>query len=318
VGVWVLADLRRLLIYLFSASLSVFLFFDFLFLVGGFGVVFPVLVRGVGMVFYVVDGVFFSGFVDVVVWFSSLFVALSLFVFFVLRRLDAFGFMVLVLLLLPLLFYVFELGFTAWVVGFVGGVSALLYCWRRGFCSFPLAVLVWLSILSAVSFVSCVRWVLNGFDGAAPLSDVGWRASLLDLQLTYGLLYPILPRVFAIFLAAWVLRLLSFSYEDWFSRFFGGSPLQHRRWNGLALLCSALAAVVFVCVYPYLPALNPSSHLVGVDVVNPGGYYGWAVSYLSMGVGELFDVFVRSDRTLYLVFQHLVVLASGSPDLVFV
>jgi hypothetical protein len=34
-----------------------------------------------------------------------------------------------------------------------------------------------------------------------------------------------------------------------------------------------------------------------------------------MGVGELFDVFVRSDRTLYLVFQHAVVLASGSPDL---
>jgi len=311
----VLVGLARLLRYLFSASLGVFLFFNFLFLVGGFGVVFPVLVRGVGMVFYVVDGVFFSRFVDVVVWFASLLVALSLFVYFVWRRFDVVGVVVLVLLLIPLFFYVFGFGFVAFVVGFAGGVVALVYGWRRGFSVFSVAVLVWLSVLSAVSLVSCVRWVLNGFDGAAPLSDVGWRASLLDLQLTYGLFYPVLPRVFAIFLAAWVLRLLSFSYEGWFARFLGGSSLQYPRRMGFALLSLALASAVFVCVYPYLPALNPSSHLVGVDVVNPNGYCSWAVSYLSMGVGELFDVFVRSDRTLYLVFQHAAVLASGSPDL---
>ena len=309
----VLVGLARLLRYLFSASLGFFLFFDFLFLVGGFGVVFPVLVRGVGVVFYVVDGVFFSRFVDVVVWFASLLVAL--FVYFMRRRLDVVGVLVLILLVIPLFFYVFGFGFVAFVVGFAGGVVALLYGWRRGFSVFSVAVLVWLSVLSAVSSVSCVRWVLNGFDGAAPLSEVSWRAPLLDLQLTYGLFYPVLPRVFAIFLAAWVLRLLSFSYEGWFAKFLASSSLQYPRRMGFALLCFALAAVVFVCVYPYLPALNTSSHLVGVDVVNPNGYYSWAVSYLSMGVGELFDVFVRSDRTLYLVFQHLVVLASGSPDL---
>ena len=311
----VLVGLAKLLRYLFSASLGIFLFFDFLFLIGSFGVVFPVLVRGVGMVFYVVDGVFFSRFVDVVICFASLLVAFSLFVYFMRRRLDVVGSVVLVLLVIPLFFYVFGFGFVAFVVGFAGGVVALLYGWRRGFCGFSIAVLVWLSVLSAVSLVSCVRWVLNGFDGAVPLSDVGWCASLLDLQLTYGLFYPVLPRVFAIFLAAWVLRLLSFSCEGWFARLLGGSSPQYPRRVGFALLCLALVAVVFVCVYPYLPALNPSWHLVGVDVVNPNGYYSGAVSYLSMGVGELFDVFVRSDRTLYLVFQHAVVLASGSPDL---
>ncbi|MEM3464587.1 MAG: hypothetical protein QXL91_06955 [Candidatus Bathyarchaeia archaeon] len=285
------------------------------------------------MVFYGVDVVFFSRFVDFAVWLCLLVVMLFSLVFLFRRGFGGYAALaVLLLLLSSILLLAFNLLFWAWFAGFLGGVL-LFFCgvsvrFRSVFgLDGGLVVLVWLLLMCAVGLLSCVRWVLNGFDGDVPLSDGSWYFPMLDLQLSLGVFYPVLPRIFLLFLAAWVLRVISFGYEDavrgWFGRVFDGdggeAAVVGRVGSGVGglgpfMLFSALAAAVFVGVYPYLPALNPSSHLVGVDVAQSNGYYDLAVALLQSDSTEALNRVVRSDRTLYLAFQHLVVLCSGSAD----
>jgi len=176
-----------------------------------------------------------------------------------------------------------------------------------------------LAIPLTVTFLAAVRWVLNGFDGFQSFSDISWGVALLDLKMN-SMLNPILPRLFILFSAAWVLRLLipvehilkklktrhinlKPSLDSSTSK--SGRPVK-------IILISALVTAVFIGVYPYLPALNPSSQLVSVDV---GFYYKILKDSANLDPVTFLSNIVKQDRMLYLALQQTVATVTGSPDL---
>jgi len=131
------------------------------------------------------------------------------------------------------------------------------------------------AVLAALAVASNARWVLSGFDGSLLLSGWSWQPAYVSLQLL-GVLHPILPQLALLFFFAWGLRLalspVLHLAGSWKADLVKGedSPSQSSTWLSsrrlsLTFLGVAVAVAVFVAVYPYLPAVNPRSMLVGVD-----------------------------------------------------
>jgi hypothetical protein len=135
-------------------------------------------------------------------------------------------------------------------------------------------------VLLAVSALSLSRWLLDGVDGVMPFSNQSWGVALAALR-TSSSLYKYLPEVALLFLFAWAVRLaISSGLGAWKGGSQGEVPgpgEKPREWlsrRGMfAILGLALALAIIVGVYPYLPAINPTSRLVGVDVKMC--YYNW-------------------------------------------
>jgi hypothetical protein len=132
------------------------------------------------------------------------------------------------------------------------------------------------AVLAALAVASCARWILAGFDGSIPLSGWSWQPAYVSLQLL-GLFAPILPQLALLFFFAWGLRLALSPFlhlaGSWKADLVKGegSPSQSTTWLSSrrlsqAFLGIAVAVAIFVALYPYLPAVNPKSVLVGVDV----------------------------------------------------
>jgi hypothetical protein len=169
-----------------------------------------------------------------------------------------------------------------------------------------------------------MRWVLNGFDGVQPFSDVTWNIAFIELQAT-NIFQPILPRLFILFSAAWLLRLLLIPYEKTAMRFVTGilnfSSLSvgenHRerefgKQTHKIILAIAIIMALFIGIYPYLPALNPSSLLVSVDV---NFYFTHMENSVNLDIFSFLSNIIQQDRVLFLVFQQIIVSLTGSTDL---
>ena len=183
---------------------------------------------------------------------------------------------------------------------------------------------LWLVFPLVIEIISSLRWVLNGFDGTQPFSDATWNLAFLELQAT-NILQPILPRLFFLFSAAWLLRLLLIPYEKPTGRFVTGirnfilRPIgeNHReikfgKQSHKIILAISVIMALFIGVYPYLPALNPSSLLVSVDV---NFYYTHMENSINLDIFSFLSNIIQQDRVLFLVFQQVIVSLTGSTDL---
>jgi hypothetical protein len=132
------------------------------------------------------------------------------------------------------------------------------------------------AVLAALAVASSARWILAGLDGSIPLSGWSWQPAYFSLQLL-GVLAPILPQLALLFFFAWAIRLalspLLHLAGSWTADLVKGedSPSQPTTWLSsrrlsYTILGIAVAVAIFVALYPYLPAVNPKSMLVGVDV----------------------------------------------------
>ena len=183
---------------------------------------------------------------------------------------------------------------------------------------------LWLVFPLVIEIISSLRWVLNGFDGTQPFSDATWNLAFLELQAT-NILQPILPRLFFLFSTAWLLRLLLIPYEKPTERFVTGirnfilRPIgeNHReikfgKQSHKIILAISVIMALFIGVYPYLPALNPSSLLVSVDV---NFYYTHMENSINLDIFSFLSNIIQQDRVLFLVFQQVIVSLTGSTDL---
>jgi len=183
---------------------------------------------------------------------------------------------------------------------------------------------LWLVFPLVIGVISFMRWVLNGFDGVQPFSDSTWNIAFIDLQVT-NIFQPILPRLFVLFSAAWLLRLLLIPYEKTARRFVTGIlnfiPPQvgenHRerefgKHTHKIILTIAIIMALFIGMYPYLPALNPSSLLVSVDV---NYYFTYMENSVNLNTFSFLSNIIKQDRALFLVFQQIIVSLTGSTDL---
>jgi hypothetical protein len=183
---------------------------------------------------------------------------------------------------------------------------------------------LWLVFPLVIGVISFMRWILNGFDGVQPFSDSTWNIAFLELQAT-NIFQPILPRLFVLFSAAWLLRLLIIPYEKTVRRFVTGIhnfiPPQvgenHRerefgKQTHKIILAIAIIMALFIGMYPYLPALNPSSLLVSVDV---NYYFTYMENSVNLNIFSFLSNIIQEDRALFLVFQQVIVSLTGSTDL---
>ena len=183
---------------------------------------------------------------------------------------------------------------------------------------------LWLVFPLVIEIISFMRWVLNGFDGIQPFSDATWNIAFLELQAT-NIFQPILPRLFVLFSAAWLLRLLLIPYEKTAMRFVTGilnfSSLSvgenHRerefgKQTHKIILAIAIITALFIGMYPYLPALNPSSLLVSVDV---NFYFTHMENSVNLDIFSFLSNIIQQDRALFLIFQQVIVSLTGSTDL---
>ena len=183
---------------------------------------------------------------------------------------------------------------------------------------------LWLVFPLVIEIISFMRWVLNGFDGVQPFSDVTWNIAFIELQAT-NIFQPILPRLFILFSVAWLLRLLLIPYEKTTRRFITGilnfSSLSvgenHRerefgKQTHKIILGIAIITALFIGMYPYLPALNPSSLLVSVDV---NYYFTYMENSVNLNIFSFLSNIIQQDRALFLVFQQVIVSLTGSTDL---
>ena len=263
-------------------------------------------------------------------------------IFFGSRRLGSTGAQVISLLVvsLALLSLVVE---SAVVLPFLGlaGIALVLCSVRESPTLFGVRprrtlstiVVFGLATLAAMEVASAGRWLLGGADGSIPFSDNSWSASLANLDLS-DLLYPILPRLALLFFASILIRLAYPMYRENLKNLWGWLSVQLGLANepapldgelgigrGLAaiILVVASATAAIVGLYPYLPAVNPGSVLVGVDV---SGFYApnlLAMYHLSLqgAVGYVFPGTIYGgygDRPAYLLFQYLVGRLVASPQ----
>ena len=183
---------------------------------------------------------------------------------------------------------------------------------------------LWLGFPLVIEVISFMRWVLNGFDGIQPFSDATWNIAFLELQAT-NIFQPILPRLFVLFSAAWLLRLLLIPYEKTADRFVTGirnfippSAGENHRENKFGkhshkiILSLSVIMALFIGIYSYLPALNPSSLLVSVDV---NFYYTHMENSVNLDISSFLSNIIQQDRVLFLVFQQVIVSLTGSTDL---
>ena len=183
---------------------------------------------------------------------------------------------------------------------------------------------LWLVFPLVIGVISFMRWVLNGFDGIQPFSNATWNLAFLELQAT-NIFQPILPRLFVLFSAAWLLRLLLIPYEKTADRFVTGirnfippSAGENHRENKFGkhshkiILSLSVIMALFIGIYSYLPALNPSSLLVSVDV---NFYYTHMENSVNLDISSFLSNIIQQDRVLFLVFQQVIVSLTGSTDL---
>ena len=183
---------------------------------------------------------------------------------------------------------------------------------------------LWLVFPLVIEIISSLRWVLNGFDGTQPFSDATWNLAFLELQTT-NILQPILPRLFFLFSVAWLLRLLLIPYEKPTGKFVTGirnfilhsveenhREIKFGKQSHKIILAISVIMALFIGVYPYLPALNPSSLLVSVDV---NFYYTHMENSINLDIFSFLSNIIQQDRVLFLVFQHVIVSLTGSTDL---
>jgi len=185
-------------------------------------------------------------------------------------------------------------------------------------------ICLWLIFPLVIEIISSLRWILNGFDGIQPFSNATWNLAFLELQAT-NIFQPILPRLFVLFSAAWLLRLLLIPYEKTADRFVTGirnfippSAGENHRENKFGkhshkiILSLSVIMALFIGIYSYLPALNPSSLLVSVDV---NFYYTHMENSVNLDISSFLSNIIQQDRVLFLVFQQVIVSLTGSTDL---
>jgi hypothetical protein len=174
------------------------------------------------------------------------------------------------------------------------------------------------AILAAVAIGSAARWVAGGFDGSVPLGGQSWALAVGASQVL-GLVYPVLPELVLLFFFSWALRLAlapELHPRLWPNDRPGEGPGddEPRRWTRgrwpLVLLAAGVALAVFVGVYPYLPAVNPSSTLVGVDVRNC--YLYWLKSIPGSHVCGPAGFYIGNERYGALWLLEGLAVASGS------
>lgn len=175
-----------------------------------------------------------------------------------------------------------------------------------------------------LTFLSAIRWILNGLDGIQPFSDPSWSIAFMELQIT-SIFQPILPRLFVLFSAAWLLRLLLFPYEktakSFITNILNNSSIQKTetkikkeaflKYHQIILIFSIIT-VAFIGIYPYLPTLNPSSLLVSVDV---NFYYTHLQNINNVDTLTFLSNIIQQDRSLFLIFQQIIATLVGSADL---
>jgi hypothetical protein len=78
------------------------------------------------------------------------------------------------------------------------------------------------------------------------------------------------------------------------------------------ILSLSVIMALFIGIYSYLPALNPSSLLVSVDV---NFYYTHMENSVNLDISSFLSNIIQQDRVLFLVFQQVIVSLTGSTDL---
>ena len=138
-------------------------------------------------------------------------------------------------------------------------------------------VLLMAGSVGLLSFLSAGRWLANAVDGVAPFSDWTWGPSLTLLSVV-NQCYWLLPRLFLLLFLAWGVRLVlalywdeAMAFREGFARLFGplvGGSETSSPGEGHAgtILLVALLGAAIAGLYPYFPAINPSSVLSSPSV----------------------------------------------------
>jgi hypothetical protein len=184
-----------------------------------------------------------------------------------------------------------------------------------------------LLLLSATSCllasVSAGRWLFNGIDGVTPFSDWTWGApaSLLSL-LNQG--YWLLPRLMLLLFLSWAVRAVLALYWDeargfWtgLSRLFGRQPGEHEEslfppGASSALFLVAIGGAAVAGIYPYLPAVNPSSILASTAAGTD--YYAPAQLMLNQGPARAIGYVWAHGSAAVLMLTYILAAVMGSAD----
>lgn len=259
---------------------------------------FYALVRGVGLIRYLIDIHLITPEFDLAVWLASL-VSTALLSY----RLDTprrlLNKAALILLICSAALYLIAnvalLGvMVASAILLYGTISRSDVPLRRRILG--IATSLWLIFTASITLPSALRWLANGIDGSPPFSDISWIFSFTDFQLSNAL-RPLTPRLFLIFAVIWVVRL-----AFWRRTLVADSNDETiKGFREKILLLVSVLLSVYVGIYPYLPTLNPTSMLVGVD---SRLYYSYMETYSSLDTQSLISESLRTDRPIYILFQQ--------------
>ena len=282
-----------------SASLAIWLCLTHIFN----GASFTVLIRGLGLSRHTVSIQIFTPEADLTILLTSLAAATLLSY----RKILSGGWAAKAATLILAASAILHVITPAALLGAAASSALLIYLTASGSAAkgrlIGVAAAVFFTLTLAVTLPAAVRWVLNGFEGSAPLSDQSWSFAYMELQLANAL-QPITPRLFLIFSAMWVLRLLLWrrGLEDSSK---GEDVSTLVTW---IIVASSTALAAFVGSYPYLQAVNPSLSLVGVDTK---GYYNMMEHLRNLSLQEFLTEVSRADRPLYLTLQQAVATLVG-------
>ncbi len=314
---------------------AVFLWLSTLFLLNELNLDFLVLIRGVGLAKYSANMVIISHEIDYAIWLLSLVaILLTFFIQTSITRMMEGRWTKITASLLITSVVTYLLGFLtlARIVVILASIIVIYVSIIRAAeinklskrrALETLLVLV-MALPLAIEFLTSIRWILNGFDSIQPFSDPSWNIAFLELQMT-NILQPILPRLFVLFSLAWLLGLLTFPYEkiakSYIKKILYTESLAkpnnvvRRTCKNLIpqmMLGASIIAVIFIGVYPYLPAPNPSSQLVGVDIEF---YRGRMEDFTKLNILDFLTNITRQDRSLYIALQQTIATLTGSTDL---
>jgi hypothetical protein len=183
----------------------------------------------------------------------------------------------------------------------------------------PIILLIFYSmlILLGVELASFMRWTYNMFFPSLVFNDESWSAAFTEVQIS-NILYPFLPFLLMIFIFSWtgeftiknlLTRNKNFKQEN------NLSPQLKSLKLPLMIALISVAAGLFVNYYNFSISNFFNSAFPGTDVHY---YIKYLNDMLSENVIGALGYAAQNERFLYLIFQHICFLFSGSPLNVFV
>jgi hypothetical protein len=329
--------LKKIMSWTLLAVGAAFTWLNIFSLINQLGIGFKVLIRGKGLINIPVQINIITPEIDHILWIATLIITVVLSLLFTQRPIQNLADNILVrlatfLFIIGSIAYLADLRFPAQILASSATIIILITSFSTAAKTQSMSkrtvaatfTFIWLLLPLIIEVPTATRWIINGLDGQAYASNLSWNTAILDLQIT-NVLQPVLPRLFALFAATIPLTILFTPYEKTVRRILRkllkpkplNNPVHPKSSNSgrkaaNIIFAASVVAAVFIGIYPYLPAVNPTSKMVSVDA---GYYYNMTQSATGVDASVIIAKIFQQDHMLYLLLQQGVATLTGSPDL---